>query len=688
MAGLGAFTPLGRTMAANWDAVVCGQTAIRDITRFDLGGIACVKGGLVDAPETGRDLAARMVTTALGEAIAESGISPAGMGLVCGSNFGDGSAGDAHSFVAEAAKERLGLGGPVASISLSCASGASAIALACDWIRAGYAPAVAVVGYDVIAPVDWAGLCSLRTMARDGVVRPFSSDRGGTVFAEGAAAVVLAAVADGDGASSSGIFMDGWATGNNGFHLTAPPPRAAGSLDVMRSAADMAGVGLGDLAFVSAHGTGTRANDQTEAEALSDLLGDGLQSTPVAAFKSSSGHLLGAAGVFETAMAAMAMRERTVPPVANVSGPDRAIPPVALVTCAPVAIVKDACLVNSAGFGGCNAALVLSRGGNSGCRAPDPAKPRIAIRSCGFLSALGIGMDEAAATWGEGESALFDNGDGIALGQVPEFAPESILPTAKAYLDRQCLLALAASAMALRDGAVGADHGSFGVSFGTARGPSATARRFSDDCHEKGLRLARPMLFPHTYANAAASLVSIEWGLRGHHANFAGGANASTMAIVSAVDALRSGRCGAMLAGGSEAMAPDVREDGVGEGAAVFVLERESAAADRHGTLGFILGTWIGGTDGLAQAVRSAGFAPADMSAAYVSASLEDAVRDMDGFRGRVVAPSQMYGDTDGASGAMALAAALLDAPAGPFLVATSDGAGTVVALVAKALAV
>ena len=695
--GLGAFTPLGRTIDENWKAVLEGRTAISEIRRFDLGGIACVKGGIVNAAEEGATLAVKMVTAALGEAIASSGVDVCGLGLVCGSNFGDGSQGDAHSPIAKAAKERFGLGGPVASISLSCASGASAVALACEWIVAGYAPAVAVVGYDVITPVDWAGLCSLRTMAKDGVVRPFSAERGGTVFAEGAAAMILSANGPTDQRTNGPTdqrtngptFISGWSTGNNGFHLTAPPPRAAGSTDVMRRVMEMSGAGPEALAFVSAHGTGTRANDQTEAEALWDLLGDRLRSVPVTAFKSSSGHLLGAAGVFEAAMAAKALREGMVPPVANVTDADPAIPPVALVTGSPKRIAGGFALVNSAGFGGCNAALALVRDKGdlksqiSNLRCVSAGRPdRIAIRSCGFISALGIGMEEAETVWSEGESALMDYGDGVALGRVPDFDPATILPTAKAYLDRQCLLALSASALAMRDAGLSVAPDRFGVSFGAALGPSATAARFASDCMEKGLRLARPMLFPHTYANAAASLASIEWGLRGHHANFAGGTNASTFAIISAVDALRRGQCDAMLAGGAESLAAGSLENGAGEGAAVFALAREEDGGHGIAPLGFIAETWIGGADAMASAIAEAGLAATDIAAAYVAPSLADAVRDMDGFRGRVVDPSAMYGDVDGASGAMALAAALIDLAEGPALVATADGTGTVAAIV------
>jgi hypothetical protein len=304
------------------------------------------------------------------------------------------------------------------------------------------------------------------------------------------------------------------------------------------------------------------------------------------------------------------------------------------------------------------------------------------------MSALGIGMEEAEAVWVEGESVLDEDGAGIPCGHVPEFNPDGILPAPKAYLDRQCLLALSAAALAMRGvrgGVVAADR--FGTSLGTAFGAFETLSRFKADCSEKGPRLVRPMLFPHTYANAAASLIAMEWELRGYHANFAGGANASSLAIVSAVNALRSGAGDAILAGGADAFAPSRDARGAdGEGGAVFALVREEDAAGFSVSppLCFISGACVGGRDAIASAIDDASLRVSNIAAAYVLPGMDGAVRATLGVGVDIRVPSEMFGFLHGASGAASLASALLDHPQGPFVVATEDGAGTVVALTAS----
>ena len=96
----------------------------------------------------------------------------------------------AQAVVADALAEAFGLGGPRLPISLSCSSGASAIATAANLIEAGHIEGALVVGYDALSRYAWSGLCSLRTMTKD-AVRPFDINRGGTIFAEGAAALII-----------------------------------------------------------------------------------------------------------------------------------------------------------------------------------------------------------------------------------------------------------------------------------------------------------------------------------------------------------------------------------------------------------------------------------------------------------------------------------------------------------------
>ena len=137
--GLGAVTPLGATMADNWRAVLGKRSAVAPITRFDLGGIACQRGGIIDgADASAGGLATSFALSAVREAILQSGANAAHLGLITGSNFGEADHIPCdHGEIARRVASSLGLGGPIASLSLSCASGASVIAIAADWIACG-----------------------------------------------------------------------------------------------------------------------------------------------------------------------------------------------------------------------------------------------------------------------------------------------------------------------------------------------------------------------------------------------------------------------------------------------------------------------------------------------------------------------------------------------------------------------
>ena len=723
--GLGAITPLGATMDENWRAVLGKRTAIAPITRFDLGGIACQKGGIVPVEcrmtnaecrmqNAERHLASAFAITTVREAILQAGVDVGHLGLITGSNFGEADSIPCdYAEIARRVVAALHLEGPVASLSLSCASGTSAIAMAADWIACGHAEAVAVVGVDVISLCSWSGLCSLRTMARDAVVKLFDASRGGTVFAEGASAVILERdnLANARGATPLAE-LRGWATGNNGFHLTAPPPRAAGSRRVMNDAIASAGVTPSEINFVTAHATATKANDLTEAQALEDIFGEELKNVPVTAIKAASGHLLGAAGTFEAAITVLALREQIIPPIARTPQPDPEIPPLNLVTDTPRPLPVKTALTDSAGFGGCNAALVFAATDNrqqtsdtrlATCdlRLAAHKEGHIAICSSGFISALGIGSEEAEATWAEGESACFPSPglpapEGVTddtAGVVPPFEAESILPTAKAYLDRQSLFAMSAAALALQDAKTEAiAHERFGVSHGTAWGAAETLARFWADCREKGPRLVKPMLFPHTYANAAASLISMEWELRGFHANFAGSQNASSFAIASAIDALRRDEADAVLAGGSEALSPDrwtalARQGNPcppGEGAAFFVLRRNSDLGEDETPLALIAGVGFAGGGDSDAAIRAAldeaSLSTTDVRHVFASPGVPMPAT-LAGNTPQLTVAEEMTGSCGGASAAIQLACALLKPIEKPVLVLTLDGTNTFVAM-------
>jgi len=379
--GLGAVTPAAVTVAGLWDALLSGVDALSVLDRFDTGGIACTRAGLIrgyEPPRAGRPPASLAEAFARGAAIqaaTQAGLIPGdGTAVIAASNFGALDAGEevlataaadsrhaclAHGSVTRGVADSLRLGGPPITLSLSCASGATALAYAAGRISRGEVDRAVVIGFDAISRCAWSGLCSLRTMTQD-TVRPFDLNRSGTIFAEGAAALVVESAAS---AARRGAVplarLIGWATGNNGFHMTAPAPQGAGSAHVMREAIHRAGVLPDAIGHFNAHGTGTKPNDVTEFEALEAVLGPRARTLPVTAPKSALGHMLGAAGAVEAVISVLTLLRQTIPPTLHFETPDPACP-VTLIT-SPHPAALHTVLSNSAGFGGCNTALLFSQ---------------------------------------------------------------------------------------------------------------------------------------------------------------------------------------------------------------------------------------------------------------------------------------------------------------------------------------
>ncbi len=388
--GLGALTPLGPDVAALWDALLLGTEAVTTLDRFDLAGLTCTRGGQIRGSVPPAviltagpvDLATGFAAAACAEALRPlDAAARAATGLVAATNFGALDVGESflaggetlppsqdrafaaaccgQSFAAGRLAGAFGLGGPQITLSLSCAAGAAAVAHAAALIRSGRTERMLVVGFDALSRFAWSGLCALRTMTRDWV-RPFDLNRAGTLFSEGAAALLLeSAPACAARGGEPLAEVRGWATGNNGFHMTAPAPRGAGSAQVMRQALACAGLPPAAVDHINAHGTGTKPNDSTEAQAIADVFGDRAAQIPVTSIKASLGHMLGAAGTVEALVSVLTLRFGVIPPTTHFTTPDPECP-VNLVANAPRAARVTCVLSNSAGIGGCNAAVLLT----------------------------------------------------------------------------------------------------------------------------------------------------------------------------------------------------------------------------------------------------------------------------------------------------------------------------------------
>ena len=147
---------------------------------------------------------------------------------------------------------------------------------------------------------------------------------------------------------------------NNAFHLTAPAKEGAGSAAVMRMALKDGGLKPENIDHINAHGTGTKPNDVTETQAIKAVFGDHAQRMPITSIKSSTGHMMGAAGSVEAVASILTIRDGLVPPTTNFVTPDPECDLDYVTNTKREANVRTV-LSNSAGIGGCNAAVIFRK---------------------------------------------------------------------------------------------------------------------------------------------------------------------------------------------------------------------------------------------------------------------------------------------------------------------------------------
>jgi nodulation protein E len=259
---------------------------------------------------------------------------------------------------------RHGIRGPSFAVSSACASGAQAIGLGLQLIRAGLVDRALVGGSE--ACMTATGMKSweaLRVLSPD-LCRPFSKNRNGMVLGEGAAVFVIEAeeaMREHDGNPLAELL--GYGTSSDAGDIVRPDP--AGAAAAISAALDDAGLTPEAVDYINAHGTGTLANDATEVAALRRVFGDRLPQVPISSTKPIHGHALGAAGAIELAVTLAALREETVPPTANWTTPD----PKCDIDCVSGGARRMAirrAMSNSFAFGGINAVLVLGKVGDVG----------------------------------------------------------------------------------------------------------------------------------------------------------------------------------------------------------------------------------------------------------------------------------------------------------------------------------
>ena len=245
--------------------------------------------------------------------------------------------------------------GPVQCLSTACVSGLIAIQQGVKMIQRGEADAVFVVGVDHLSAFVVAGFTALKAIDPGGC-RPFDQSRCGLSPGEAGAAIVLVRA---EKMSRHAVTVRGWGTSNDANHLTGPSRDGSGLALAMRTALASAKLSATEIDFVHAHGTGTPYNDAMESQALRTVFGGACP--PFSGAKGMLGHTLGAAGVIETIVCVLAMRENFLPGTPRLESPAAGVPVNLLREPRFGAQLQHVLKLNT-GFGGLNGALILRHG--------------------------------------------------------------------------------------------------------------------------------------------------------------------------------------------------------------------------------------------------------------------------------------------------------------------------------------
>ena len=399
--GLGAISPVGKTVDETWNNLIEGKHGIAPITLFDTTEYKAKLGAEVkdfnpldymEKTEASRsDRFTQFAMISADQAMKDSGISgtiePERIGVYLGVGIGG-----MRTFEVE--REKLLKSGPRRVSPLfvpmmipnmcagiiaikhnckgaampaitACASGSSAIGEAVRAIRHGYADAMISGGTEAaICETGVAGFINMRALSTsedpNAASLPFDKRRGGFVIGEGSVALVLEEYerAKARGAKIYGEIV-GYGSTCDAYHITAPHPDAEGGTNAMKQALQEANYQESDVVYINAHGTGTCMNDTIETIAIKNALGEEkAKNSYVSSTKSMTGHMLGAAGAIEALVSLKVLSEGIIPPTINLLEQDEKcdlnyVPNKALKT------KVDLVLSNSLGFGGHNACLAF-----------------------------------------------------------------------------------------------------------------------------------------------------------------------------------------------------------------------------------------------------------------------------------------------------------------------------------------
>jgi len=416
--GIGLITPLAANAPATWERLLAGKSGANKVEHVKVDDlpcrIACVvprvdgRGGGAGDPhafDPDKVMSAKeqrriedfilYAIAAADEAVNDSGWKPESdedknrTGVLIGSGIGgieaigntalqlerDGPRKISPFFIPSAlinlaagqVSIRHGFRGPNHAVVTACATGAHAIGDASRLIMYGDADVMVAGGAEAtVGRLAMAGFCALRAMSTgyndtpEKASRPYDKDRDGFVMGEGAGCVILEEYEHAK-ARGAKIYAEvkGYGLSGDAHHITAPADDGDGGFRAMSAALKNAGMTPGDIDYLNTHGTSTPLGDEIELKAIERLFGNSAAELSVSSTKSAIGHLLGAAGAVEAIFCVLAIRDGMIPPTLNLENPSVET----AIDLTPNTAKKKsvrAAMSNSFGFGGTNAAVILT----------------------------------------------------------------------------------------------------------------------------------------------------------------------------------------------------------------------------------------------------------------------------------------------------------------------------------------
>ncbi len=402
--GLGMVGPVGLTVKESWGNILAGNSGIGPITHFDVAVFPVRFGGSVWNFDPTQYIPAKDVKKMdpfihYGIAAAKEAITDAGLevteenaeriGVAIGSGIGglwgiekgyqaciDGGPRKISPFfvpsniinmISGNVSIMYGMKGPNIALVSACATGAHNIGDAARIIMYGDADVMVAGGAEMAtSPSGLGGFAAARALSTRNddpktASRPWDKDRDGFVLSDGAGVIVLEEY---EFARKRGarIYAEltGFGMSGDAYHMTKPSEGGDGARRCMLNALRDAHLNPEDIDYINAHGTSTPAGDKIETQALKGAFGEHARRVAISSTKSMTGHLLGAAGGIETIFSVLAIRDQIAPPTINITNPD----PECDLDYVPNHAREmkiNAVLSNSFGFGGTNAALVVSK---------------------------------------------------------------------------------------------------------------------------------------------------------------------------------------------------------------------------------------------------------------------------------------------------------------------------------------